>query len=242
MGGRQLDERSDIYSLGAVAYYLLTGRPPFDAGSGLGVMIAHVHDPVVPPSMFQAGIPDDLERVVLRCLAKEPADRFPDAASLERALGECACSADWDQDRASRWSTRENRLASDPIAAGRNGRVAVSAALADDLRAVRKDRGSGAGVGRDHPVPRRSRTVEGIDRPSRREGRSIGLHVVGRRRAERDHGIIPIPPGAAGVEPIEPDVDVAMPLDEPVLVMVVVGLVGLGVGVANTGARPCCRR
>ena len=122
MGGRQLDERSDIYSLGAVAYYLLTGRPPFDADGGLGAMIAHVHDPVVPPSMFQAGIPDDLEGIVLRCLAKDPADRFPDAASLERALGECACTAEWDQDHASRWSTRENRLASDPIAAGRNGR------------------------------------------------------------------------------------------------------------------------
>src|SRR4029077_18304316 len=102
MGGRQLDERSDIYSLGAVAYYILTGRPPFDAGGGLGVMIAHVHDPVMPPSQVHAGIPEDLERVVLRCLAKDSADRFPDAASLERALGECACSGDWDQERASR--------------------------------------------------------------------------------------------------------------------------------------------
>ena len=102
MGGRPLDERSDIYSLGAVAYYLLTGRPPFDAGGGLGVMIAHVHDPVVPPSLFQAGIPEDLEHVVLRCLAKDAADRFPDAGSLERALGECACAGDWDQDLASR--------------------------------------------------------------------------------------------------------------------------------------------
>ena len=101
-GGRELDERSDIYSLGAVAYYLLTGRPPFDAGGGLGVMIAHARDPVVPPSRVQAGIPEDLERVVLRCLAKDPADRFPDAESLERALGECACAGDWDQDRASR--------------------------------------------------------------------------------------------------------------------------------------------
>jgi serine/threonine-protein kinase len=104
MGGRPLDERSDIYSLGAVAYYLLAGRPPFEKGGGLGVMLAHVHDPVVPPSRVRPTIPEDLERVVLRCLAKDADDRFPDAASLERALGECACSGDWDQERASRWS------------------------------------------------------------------------------------------------------------------------------------------
>ncbi len=118
MGGRQLDERSDIYSLGAVAYYLLTGRPPFDAGGGLSVMIAHVHDPVVPPSLVQAGIPEDLERVVLRCLAKDPADRFPDAGSLERALGECACAGDWDQERASRWSAEDDQPACDAIPTG----------------------------------------------------------------------------------------------------------------------------
>ena len=102
-GGRELDERSDIYSLGAVAYYLLTGRPPFDGGDGIGVMIAHARDPVVPPSRVRADVPEDLERVVLRCLAKDPAERFPDAESLERALGACACAGEWDRERASRW-------------------------------------------------------------------------------------------------------------------------------------------
>ena len=102
-GDRELDGRSDIYSLGAVAYYLLTGRPPFDGEDGIGLLIAHARDPVVPPSQVRAGIPEDLERVVLRCLAKDAADRFPDAESLERALGECACADDWDQDRAAQW-------------------------------------------------------------------------------------------------------------------------------------------
>jgi serine/threonine protein kinase len=103
LGGRELDERSDIYSLGAVAYYLLTGRPPFDQGNGLAVLVAHIREAVVPPSQLVAGIPEDLEGVVLRCLAKEPAERYPDADSLERALGECACLGDWNQDRAARW-------------------------------------------------------------------------------------------------------------------------------------------
>ncbi|WP_406698690.1 serine/threonine-protein kinase [Singulisphaera sp. Ch08] len=102
-GGQELDERSDIYSLGAVAYFLLTGRPPFDVGDDLGVIIAHARDPVIPPSQVRAGIPEDVDRVVLRCLAKDPADRFSDAESLERALGECACAGEWDQGRASRW-------------------------------------------------------------------------------------------------------------------------------------------
>jgi serine/threonine-protein kinase len=66
-------------------------------------MIAHARDPVAAPSQIRAGIPLDLEWVVLRCLSKEPADRFADAQALERAFGECSCSEDWDQDRAARW-------------------------------------------------------------------------------------------------------------------------------------------
>ncbi len=103
MGRHELDVRSDIYSLGAVAYYLLTGQPPFDEEGAIGAMIAHARDPVVPPSRVNASIPNDLERVVIRCLAKEPVDRFPDAASLERALGECGCAADWDLEHAAWW-------------------------------------------------------------------------------------------------------------------------------------------
>jgi serine/threonine-protein kinase len=59
-------------------------------------MLAHVHDPVVPPSRARLPIPEGLERVVLRCLAKDAADRFPDAVSLEEALGQCVCAGDWD--------------------------------------------------------------------------------------------------------------------------------------------------
>jgi len=102
-GDQELDGRSDIYSLGAVAYYLLTGRPPFVGDNGIGLMIAHARDPVVAPSQIRAGIPLDLEWIVLRCLSKEPVDRFADAQILERALGECKCNEDWDQDCAARW-------------------------------------------------------------------------------------------------------------------------------------------
>jgi serine/threonine-protein kinase len=103
LGARELDERSDIYSLGAVAYCLLTGRPPFEADTGMGVMIAHARDRLVPPSNRREGIPDDLERVVVRCLEKDPSDRFQDASSLDEALADCACASAWDARRARRW-------------------------------------------------------------------------------------------------------------------------------------------
>jgi serine/threonine-protein kinase len=113
-GGRELGERSDLYALGAVAYYLLTGRPPFEGEGGIALLIAHARDPVVPPSRVRPGIPDDLERVVLRCLAKDPAERFPDAGWLERALGACECAAGWDQDQASRWWRTADRASATP--------------------------------------------------------------------------------------------------------------------------------
>jgi serine/threonine protein kinase len=109
-GGGELDGRGDIYSLGAVTYYLLTGRPPFDGEDGIGLLIAHARDPVVPPSLVRDDIPEDLERIVLRCLAKDAADRFPDAESLELALGECACTGEWDRERAAHWWRTADRV------------------------------------------------------------------------------------------------------------------------------------
>jgi serine/threonine-protein kinase len=102
-GSRKLDARSDIYSLGAVAYYLLTGRPPFQADKPTAVLIAHARDRVEPLSRVRPGVPADLERVVHRCLAKRRDQRFADALALEQALGGCACAVDWDQDRAAQW-------------------------------------------------------------------------------------------------------------------------------------------
>ena len=72
MGDRSLDARADIYALGAMMYFALTGRPPFAGETPFAVMMAHARDPVVPPSQVRPGVPDDLEQVVLRCLAKKP--------------------------------------------------------------------------------------------------------------------------------------------------------------------------
>ena len=102
-GQGQVDAGSDIYSLGAVAYTLLTGRPPFVRASALDVMIAHARDEVVPPSQLQGDVPADLEEVILRCLAKKREERFEDTEGLEQALAECAAADLWTQLDAARW-------------------------------------------------------------------------------------------------------------------------------------------
>jgi eukaryotic-like serine/threonine-protein kinase len=102
-GDRAPDARSDLYSLGAVAYYLLAGRALFEGRSPMGVLIALARDPVVPPSLIRPDLPADLERVVVRCLAKRPDDRYPDAEALARALASCSAAADWDARRAAQW-------------------------------------------------------------------------------------------------------------------------------------------
>ncbi len=111
----EIDERSDIYALGAVAYFLLTGRPPFNGGDTLSVLLALTSEPVLPPSQRQLGIPDDLEAIVLKCLAKHPRDRFQDAEDIETALLSCECAGTWRPEQAQRWwaefqPTRDARL------------------------------------------------------------------------------------------------------------------------------------
>lgn len=97
------DARSDIYSLCAVAYYLLTGRPPFDKPSPLAVIIAHARDDVAAPSRYKSDIPHDLEQAILKGLAKAPQDRYQDAESFAGVLSTCECASQWTDARARDW-------------------------------------------------------------------------------------------------------------------------------------------
>jgi serine/threonine-protein kinase len=107
----QPDARSDIYSLGAVAYYLTTGRPPFPGDQPIKVLFAHANQSVVPPSAHRPEIPADLEQVILRCLAKDPADRFPTAAALQEALAACEAADRWNRTLAAQWWQRQGQEA-----------------------------------------------------------------------------------------------------------------------------------
>ena len=98
--GRATDARSDIYGLGAVLYFSLTGRPPFIERSAPALLRAHVEQRPTPPSaLLSSPLPDYVEKLVLRCLAKEPGDRYPDAESLIRAIDLCLRLDDNDRRR-----------------------------------------------------------------------------------------------------------------------------------------------
>jgi serine/threonine protein kinase len=103
MQTHQADARTDLYGMGAIAYFLLTGQPPFVSDDAMAVMVAHARDPVVPPSRLRPGVPDDLERIVLRCLEKNPGARFQDARSLATALDSCAQAKGWSAEQAALW-------------------------------------------------------------------------------------------------------------------------------------------
>jgi serine/threonine-protein kinase len=102
-GDDRVDGRSDIYSLGAVMYFMLTGQPPFMDENPLKVIIAHASQDVVPLRQLNTSLSIELEEIVMRCLEKDPDHRFQDVAALQRALKEVAFTESWSSDLAAEW-------------------------------------------------------------------------------------------------------------------------------------------
>lgn len=101
--GGEVDGRADLYALGCVAYYLLTGRLVFEAGSSLQVIAKHIQEEPLPPSQrTELEIDPVLDRLVLSCLAKQPRDRPQSAAELDRELAEIQTEP-WSQEEAQKW-------------------------------------------------------------------------------------------------------------------------------------------
>ena len=104
LGKKTVDARADIYSLGCVGYWLLTGQLVFEGNIPMAVLLAHIQNPPIPPSQrTELEIPADLERVILACLEKDPAQRPQSAQELARMLEACRVAGDWSRDQAENW-------------------------------------------------------------------------------------------------------------------------------------------
>ena len=105
--GAGVDARADLYSLGCVAYYLLTGKQVFDGDTPMQVFAQHLQAAPTPPSHRGPGdVPPELEQLVLACLAKRREDRPPSAAELDRRLAAAAVEP-WTEADAEQWWTAQ---------------------------------------------------------------------------------------------------------------------------------------
>ncbi len=84
--GESVDARSDVYSLGCVLFELLTGEPPFTGDSPVAVAYQHVREDPPTPSSMLAGVPAELDSVVLKAMSKNPANRYQSAAEMRSDL------------------------------------------------------------------------------------------------------------------------------------------------------------
>jgi serine/threonine-protein kinase len=104
VGDSDVDQRADVYALGCVAYYLLTGQLVFEADTPMKMLMQHVHARPLPPSQrSELPIPRELDELVLACLEKDPKMRPPNAEALFRMAQDCHVCATWDQGTAKRW-------------------------------------------------------------------------------------------------------------------------------------------
>ena len=104
LGKADIDGRADLYALGCVAYWLLTGALVFEGETPMEQMVQHAKDAPVPPSSrSEHEIPEALEKIILSCLAKDPAERPASAQDLARQLRDCSLDEPWTSERAHRW-------------------------------------------------------------------------------------------------------------------------------------------
>ena len=114
----EVDQRADVYALGCVAYYLLTGQLVFDGDTPMKMFVQHLETPPIPPSQrTELPIPRELDDIVLACLEKDPRRRPQNAAELLRMLRRCRTAETWDNDAARGWWEKHLQDLTGPLTA-----------------------------------------------------------------------------------------------------------------------------
>jgi eukaryotic-like serine/threonine-protein kinase len=104
LGDVEVDRRADVYALGCVAYFALTGSLVFEADSSMKMLMAHLHtEPTRPSERSELPIPRELDDLVMACLQKDPARRPQHAGELLGMVYECHCTDSWGQHEARHW-------------------------------------------------------------------------------------------------------------------------------------------
>jgi serine/threonine-protein kinase len=104
VGNGEVDRRADVYALGCVAYFLLTGELVFQADTSLKMLLQHVQAEPIPPSQrTELSVPRELDDLIMACLQKDPNLRPPDASALFKMACGCGCRDVWTQDQAEHW-------------------------------------------------------------------------------------------------------------------------------------------
>jgi serine/threonine protein kinase len=123
-----VDARSDIYSLGAVGYYLLTGETLFFGSSVGEVLMQQVRaQPDKPSARLRKSVSPDLEELLMQCLAKSPDARPPGAAAFEEALARCERAGEWSRQHADQWWRRYETMESEQTVASHGGGPTLAA-------------------------------------------------------------------------------------------------------------------
>jgi len=112
----RMDARSDLYALGCVGFWLLTGRLVFERDTPIQTLLSHINDtPVAPSKRAKQPIPEELDRAILDCLEKDPAKRPASAEVLGKRLERCLGGMDpWTVDEARAWWTRVRQVSGEP--------------------------------------------------------------------------------------------------------------------------------